>query len=132
MAKRRPWAHFVGVLALISSGMVVAPKPAAATPAWFDCYIGSIFEFSKDYHDTNTANSYQFNCGNLNQNGFAWMALDLDDPDNTVEKQNRFMAMAQAAILSKRIFRVYHTDATCPGLANCNLVTAWALSGPQP
>lgn len=46
----------------------------------------------------------------------------------TDAQASRFLSVAEAAIVSGRIFRVHIVDAnTCPGASNCRYADAWTL-----
>ena len=95
---------------------------SVSAAGWFNCNILAVFEIPES--DDIESNEIQVNCSNKYKNTYEWLALDKRDWRNPEE--NRFTAMAMAAILSGRTFRVYMTDESCSFNA-CRKVNAWSL-----
>ena len=111
----------VALAGLAFAGLSLAPAKASAS-TWYNCQADMVFEISGEI---------QVHCTNAFNGPYSWIAVNL----TTVGPQsaNRFVSMAQAAILSGRRFRVLYQDtqADCtsaPGV--CKYATAWALYTP--
>jgi hypothetical protein len=109
---------FISALAVgFLSGM---PRNAQAVEGWYNCQATSVSEVG-----SGTNAILMVNCSNSYATGVNATALRLNTA--AVGQPSRFLAMADAAVLSGRKFRVWMTDTACPGYSNCRLATTWSL-----
>lgn len=99
-----------------------AEGPAAAA-AWYNCQALDVFEFSNGGQPL-----LMVECSNSYSPGVNWTAVQLSGTGAVSSSQaGRFAAMAQAAVLSGRKFRVFMTDMACPNNSNCMIASSWSL-----
>ncbi|HET6285024.1 MAG TPA: hypothetical protein VFH73_28965 [Polyangia bacterium] len=112
--------------ALVLGGLSVAPAKAEAA-GWYNCQPDMVFEINGG---TSSA-EIEVHCINPFSTNpkLDWIGLSVPSAGN--DATNRFVSMAQAAILSARKFRVFYTDQFCFGApSNCRYATSWSLFTP--
>jgi hypothetical protein len=108
--------------AFLVVGVTSIPSEASAAD-WFNCQANDLFEY-----DNSGTPLLMVECSNTYITGVNWTAIQLSSYSDA--KAQRFTAMASAAILSQRPFRVFMTDSVCPNNSNCRLASAWAFYKP--
>lgn len=102
--------HALTKLALVSSLACIIPLlPATALADWFNCEPTEVIEWSTRIH-VRCSNAHA-----IGSSSIRWVAIDKTD----VDKAARFISLANAALLSDRIFLVQVSASSGSNVSGC-------------
>jgi hypothetical protein len=112
-------AGIVLASALVFVALSGSAKKAQAA-GWFNCQATDVQELSN-----NGTPLLMVECSNNFATGVNATAIQVNTA--TAGQPARFTAMANAAVLAGRKFRVWMTDTVCTNYNNCRIATSWSL-----